>query len=341
VTLYCYGQSMPDHVYFLLFWLTIFNFLFCYVFYLFYEADEKTFISQLKYCFISQKRSFITPFFVIGILSALNYVLVAVANPHVQAIYQVIASILQLPFVMFFNWLINGETLWSPHLSVPRQLLFLGVILFSYIAGLSLISLSEFKSNFSNIGWFLCYLLSTLPLPLISVIFQSLFSPKEKYNQEDFETYSSPSLAIMMLNFWQGIWLTVTIFLIPIADGTGISYSFSTGFSCVISQTTVDPNDNCQNVFLILTLLTFCVIFNFYASIKVISFEDANVAILVQQLGPILAAFVFSTKQLMGTFYDGQVNTWESYTSIACILVAFLFYKIHKSAIKKEEKKNK
>jgi len=102
VTLYTYGQEAPDHVWFLLLWLTFWTIGFSYILYGFYEIRPPFNVEELKYIFVSQKRSFMTPFFVLGTLSAINYILVAVANPHVESIYQVLASILQLPIVIFF-----------------------------------------------------------------------------------------------------------------------------------------------------------------------------------------------------------------------------------------------
>jgi len=139
-----------------------------------------------------------------------------------------------------------------------------------------------------------------------------------------------------MMNFWLLLWLVLTIWLIPIVDGTGISYSFTSGLSCILSQSSTDTTDSCFNSLMVINFLTFCVIFNFYSSIKVIKFEDANLAILVQQLGPVVAVFVFSSKAVMGQFYDGGQNSWEQYVSIGFILIAFVLYKFHKTSVNKE-----
>jgi len=60
---------------------------------------------------------------------------------------------------------------------------------------------------------------------------------------------------------------------------------------------------------------------------------------LVQQLGPVLAAFLFSSPVIMGRFYQGQVNNWQSYVAIASILVAFVLYKFHKKKVNDVEKR--
>jgi hypothetical protein len=281
---------MPDHVYFMLIWVSFWNLLFCYVFYLFYEAaNGAEFVKELRYMFWSQKRYFFTPFFFLGILCGLNYLLVALANPHVQAIYQVIASILQLPFVILFNYIINGEKIYTKHDSALLQIGKIILVFVFFFSGLCLVSYSEFESKFENVGWFICYLASTVPLPLLSVMFQALFGTKHTYKQEDYQVYKKPSLAIMMMNFWLLIWLVITIGIIPTVDGGSVQYSFSTGFACLFQQTSVDAKDQyCEQAYMIINFLTFCVIFNFYAGMKVIQFEDANIAILVSGTTPCL-----------------------------------------------------
>ena len=79
VTLFIYGQYSPDHVYFLLFWLSFFTMIFSYIFYLFYETHSKNGITkqELKSFFYCDKLGLITPFFILGTLSAMNYIFVA------------------------------------------------------------------------------------------------------------------------------------------------------------------------------------------------------------------------------------------------------------------------
>lgn len=340
VTLYVYGGAggqspvMDDKTYFLLFYLTIMAFAFSWIMHIFFEVDSLT-STQLKYIFWSQKRGPVTPFFVMGTLSAVNYVLVAWANPYVESIYQVLASVLQLPFVIGFNWMLNSEKLWvSKHIHPWRQALtWVGVFLF-YFTGILLVAEKELKTRFENFGWFLVYLTSTVPIPVLSVLYQSLMVPKHPFTQPDMAVYSKPSLMIAMLNFWQGVWLTVTIWLIPTVDGTSIAYSFSSGVSCLFSQSNDDLNNGCDRAFFTINLLTWCVIFNFYGGLKVVTFEDANFAILIQQLGPILAAFSFSSKKLMGRFYDSQSTSWRSYISLGCILISFVMYKLNRLYLK-------
>jgi len=340
VNLYVYGGAggkspvMDDKTYFLLFYLTIMAFAFAWTLHIFFEVDRLTF-TQLKYMFWSEKRGPLTPFFVMGTLSSVNYVLVAWANPHVQSIYQVLASVLQLPFVVGFNWLLNSEKLWvSEHIYPWRQLLtWVGVFVF-YFTGILLVAEKELETRFENFGWFLIYLFSTVPIPVLSVLYQSLLMPNQPLTQPDMKVYSKPSLMIAMLNFWQGVWLTVTIWLIPTVDGTGIAYSFSSGVRCLFSQTNDDPNNGCDKAFFTTNLLTWCVIFNFFSGLKVVTFEDANFAILIQQLGPILAAFSFSSRELMGRFYDSQSTSWRSYVSLGCILISFAMYKLNRLYLK-------
>jgi hypothetical protein len=340
VNLYVYGGAagqshvMDDKTYFLLFYLTIMTFTFAWILYIFFEVDKLT-LAELKYIFWSEKRGPVTPFFVMGTLSAVNYVLVAWANPHVESIYQVLASVLQLPFVVGFNWILNSEKLWvSKHIYPYRQVItWIGVFSF-YFTGILLVAQKELETKFENFGWFLIYLTSTIPIPVLSVLYQSLLVPKHPLTQPDMRVYSKPSLMIAMLNFWQGVWLTLTIWLIPTVDGTSIAYSFSSGVSCLFSQSNDDPKNGCERAFFIINLLTFCVIFNFYGGLKVVTFEDANFAILIQQLGPILAAFSFSSKELMGRFYDNQSTSWRSYVSLGCILISFVMYKLNRLYLK-------
>jgi len=340
VNLYVYGGAagnspvMDDKTYFLLFYLTIMAFAFSWTLHIFFEVDRVT-VAELKYIFWSKKRGPVTPFFVMGTLSAVNYVLVAWANPHVESIYQVLASVLQLPFVVGFNWMLNSEKLWvSKHIYPYRQVFtWIGVFVF-YFTGILLVAEKELKTHFDNFGWFLIYLFSTVPIPVLSVLYQSLLMPKHPLTQCDMKVYSKPSLMIAMLNFWQGVWLILTIWLIPTVDGTGIAYSFSSGVSCLFSQSNDDPNNGCDKAFFTTNLLTWCVIFNFFSGLKVVTFEDANFAILIQQLGPILAAFSFSSKWLMGRFYDDQSTSWRSYVSLGCILTSFVMYKLNRLYVK-------
>ena len=334
VTLFIYGQHSPDHVYFLLFWLSIFTMIFSYIFYLFYEIDSekqggKLTINELKSLFYCSKLGFITPFFLLGTLSSINYIFVAIANPYVPSISQVLASVLQLPIVIIFNKLLNNEIIFDSNKDIKKQILsWFGISIF-YIFGIILTSFNEINSHFEHFGYFLLYILSTIPLPIMSVFYQSLIKMDNKIKEKQIEMsiYSKPSLIICMLNFWQLFWLTVTIWILPIVDNTNIIYSFKTGLSCVFTSESNDSNDICSRLFLDLNFLTFCVIFNFYAGIKVVTFDDANFAILIQQLGPILAAFVFSWSSFMGQFYDNQKTTWRSYIAIISICISFVMYK--------------
>lgn len=335
---------MGDHVFFLLFFISFFNGVLNYIFFVFYETPQKQMENGeikeeldgalFKHIFWSKKRGLFTPFFFVGTLSSINYILTSAANPHVRSIYQVLASLLQLPFVMIFNWIFNGESIFNPQANKMYQILLISGTFIFYFSGLLLISQKEFQSKFENLGWFICYLLSTLPLPLMSVLFQFLLS--RAWKQEDMVVYSKRSLLLAMLNFWQLFFLTLTIWLIPFVDSTSISYSFSTGLDCVFNGKSEDPKDVCDNTLLVLLCLTLCVIFNFYASLKVITFEDANFAILVQQVGPIISAAFFSSEAAMGRYYDGKTNGWETYISIVLISLAFLCYKLNKSLIKSQ-----
>lgn len=207
VNLYVYGGAaqhshvMDDKTYFLLFYLTIMTFAFAWVLHIFFEVDRMT-LSDLRYIFWCEKRGLVTPFFVMGTLSAVNYVLVAWANPHVQSIYQVLASVLQLPFVVGFNWVLNSEKLWvSNHIYPYRQVLtWVGVFVF-YFTGILLVAEKELKTRFENFGWFIIYLTSTVPIPVLSVLYQSLMIPKQPFNQSDMRVYSKPSLMVAMINF--------------------------------------------------------------------------------------------------------------------------------------------
>jgi len=156
VTLYSYGIQMPDHVYFMLFWVSFMILLFSFVFYLFYEADQENFAAELKRIFICERRGIFTPFFFIGLFNAANYILVAIANPHVKSIYQVLASILQLPFVIIFNRIVNGEKLMYNR-NYPKQIITLLAIFIFYAAGLCLVSYNEFTSHFENFGSYAIY----------------------------------------------------------------------------------------------------------------------------------------------------------------------------------------
>jgi len=346
VNLYVYGGAagnshvMDDKEYFLVFYLTIMTFSFSWILYIFFEVDRFT-LTEFRYIFWSEKRGPVTPFFVLGTLSSINYILVVWANPYVQSIYQVLASVLQLPFVVGFNWLLNNEKMWvSNHIYPYRQALtWIGVFVF-YLVGILLLAEKELKSRFENFGWFIVYLTSTLPIPVLSVLYQSLLIPKRPFTQPDMKVYSKPSLIVAMLNFWQGVWLTLTIWLIPTVDHTGIAYSFSSGVSCLFSQKNDDPKDGCDKAFFTINLLTWCVIFNFYSGLKVVTFEDANFAILIQQLGPILAAFTFSSSAIMGRYYDNQSTTWRSYVSLGFILTSFVSYKLNRLWTKKSAVQN-
>lgn len=340
VTLYvCGGAAGKSHVlddkaYFIVIYVTLMTFVFAWVVYIFSEVKRFTF-SELRYMFWCEKRGLVTPFFVMGSLSAVNYVLATWANPHTESIYAVLASVLQLPFVVVFNWLLNSEKLWvSGHIYPYRQILtWVGVFTF-YFTGLLLVAQKQLESKFDSIGWFLIYVASTIPLPVLSVLYQSLLMPKHAVTQADMKIYSKPSLIIAMLNFWQLVWLCVMIWLIPTIDGTSISYSFSSGVRCLFVQSNDDPRNGCDKAFFNLNLLTWCVIFNFFGAVKVVTFEDANFAILIQQLGPILAAFSFSSAELMGRYYDNQTTTWKSYVSLGCILISFVMYKLNRLYVK-------
>jgi len=346
VNLYVYGGAagnshvMDDKTYFLLFYLTIMTFTFAWTQHIYFEVDKFT-LSEFKYIFWSKKRGMVTPFLILGTLSAINYVLVAWANPYVESIYQVLASVLQLPFVIGFNWLLNSEKLWvSSNVSKYRQLLtWIGVFVF-YFTGILLVAQKELQTRFENFGWFLVYLASTVPIPVLSVLYQSLLMPKHAFTQPDMIVYAKPSLMIAMLSFWQGVWLILTIWLLPTVDGTGIAYSFSSGVSCLFNQVNDDTENGCDKAFFTINLLTWCVIFNFFSGLKVVTFEDANFAILIQQLGPILAAFSFSSKDLMGRYYDNQSTSWRSYFSLACILMSFVMYKFNRLFVKQSTERH-
>jgi len=234
--------------------------------------------------------------------------------------------------LFFFNWLVNSERLWNGNKSSFKQIILWIAVISSYLLGLILTSLQEFEGKFENFGWFLCYLFSTFPLPMISVIFQSLirYPTYDTTKQGDMLVYSKRSLIILMLNVWQLIWLLIFIGLIPTVDGTSIIYSIRSGLDCTFYQNTSDNKDTCGSLFLVLLALTLCVIYNFYAGMKVITFDDANFAILIQQLGPIVAAFVFSSEQFMGRWYDNEHTTWKSYVAIALISLSFYCYKVLK-----------
>lgn len=348
-SLYIYGQMMGDHVFFLLYWVTIVTFIFTFIFYNFYEMDDnpsKEFTKQhLISIFYCQKRGILTPFFVMGALSSINYILAAAANPHVKSLDQVLASVLQLPVVILFNRWLNNEYLWNynkPNLN--QILMWLGIVIF-FLFGVLLTAETSINGQIGHVGWFICYVLSTFPLPMLSVVYQSLVTvvgcnQRLLQLQPEMNIYCKRSLMITMLNFWQFIWLLCVIWMIPDIDGTGIGFSIRSGMSCVIAGNNSDSTNDCIKVYLDLSVLTLCVIFNFYAGIKVVSFDDANFAILVQQLGPILAAFMFSDKQFMGKYYDLQHTTWRSYVAIASIIISFIMYKYHKIYIKDENYNN-
>jgi hypothetical protein len=340
VNLYVYGGAagqryvMNDKTYFLLFWLTIITFAFSWILYIFFEVDRLT-LTELKYIFWSLKRGPVTPFFVMGSLSAMNYVLISWANPHVESIYQVVASILQLPFVVGFNWMLNSEKLWvSEHVYLYRHVITWLCVFAFYFAGILVLAQKELEVKFENFGWFLIYLTASVTIPLLFVVYQSLLVPKHRLTQPDMRVYSKPSLMIAMLTFWQGIWLTVTIWLIPTVDGTSIAYSFSSGVSCLFSQSNDDPKNGCDRAFFVISLLTLCFILYSYSGLKVITFDDANFAILISQRGPILAAFTLSSKELMGRFYDNQSTSWRNYVSLGCIMISVVMYKLNRLYLK-------
>jgi amino acid permease len=56
----------------------------------------------------------------------------------------------------------------------------------------------------------------------------------------------------------------------------------------------------------------------------------------VQQLGPVLAAFMFSDQSFMGEWYDNQETTWRSYVAILFIVISFMVYKYLKKYLKGE-----
>jgi hypothetical protein len=106
VTLRMYGepgQGMPDHSYFLLFWVGSTSALLGFIMHVLYEVGNQRIgvtREEVVTWFWCAKRGFVTPFFVLGSLAAVNYIAVAIANPYVSSIHQVIASVLQLPFVV-------------------------------------------------------------------------------------------------------------------------------------------------------------------------------------------------------------------------------------------------
>jgi len=344
VSLYvCGGAAGKSHVlddkaYFMIMYATVMAFLLSWILYIF-SVDRLTSM-ELKYIFWCEKRGPVTPFFALGTVSSVNFILAAWANPHTESIYQVLASILQLPFVVGFNRLLNREKLWVPdHVHRYRQkLTWIGVFLF-YCTGILLVASKELKTHFEDFGWFLIFIASTIPIPVLSVLFQGLLMPKHPFIQPDMKVYSKPALMIAMLSFWQLFWLSVMIWLIPIIDGQSISYNFSSAMSCLFSQSNDDTRNGCLRAFFSLNLASFCSLFNMFSALKVVTFEDANFAILIQQLGPILAAFSFSSKKLMGRFYDNQTTSWRSYISIACILTSFVMYKLNRSYVKQSTKK--
>ena len=66
---------------------------------------------------------------------------------------------------------------------------------------------------------------------------------------------------------------------------------------------------------------------------KVVTFQDANVAILTQQAGPVLAALVFASPSFMGRFYDNAKVSWETIMSLVLTLLSIVAYKLLKRDI--------
>ncbi len=327
VFLRLYGQMMPDSVWFLLVWLALLTMAFCLVIFWLYEADGMT-VEDYKRVFWSEKRGVLTPFLVLGALSAVNYILVAVANPHVPGLLQVIASCLQLPIVVLANSLINGQAMYNPRESAVQQttawvlitLLFVGAILLLGTGGGQDVTGAE-------LGWFIMYLASTIPLPVMSVVFQGVLTTSA---QADMAIYRKPSLLVAMLNFWLLVFLVLFLWIDPLISGYSIRFSTAQSMACVVGRHSELPGYVCGPAFACLTMLTFCVIFNFYAGIKVVSFEDANFAIIIQQLGPVIAAFAFASAPFMGQFYTDDSANWQAYLSFVLALLAFLLYKLFK-----------